>query len=69
MAQTEELSHEHVAQANPYGYFDKEHGEYVITRPDTPRHGSITWVKVCTVGLFPILPEDTLSIETRATGA
>ena len=40
MTQTEELIHEHMPPANPYGYFDKDHGEYVITRPDTP----VPWI-------------------------
>ena len=33
---------------NKYGYFDVENGEYVITRPDTPR----PWVNVISNGVY-----------------
>ena len=35
-------------QPNPYGYFDKAHGEYVITRPDTPS----PWINYLGKGVY-----------------
>ena len=35
-------------QANPYGYFDDEKGEYVITRPDTPS----PWINYLGKGVY-----------------
>ncbi|MGD0002723.1 MAG: glycosyl transferase family 36 [Anaerolineaceae bacterium] len=36
MLQGRNLSQEQTQYTNPYGYFDKDQAEYVITRPDTP---------------------------------
>ena len=35
MTQGKNLRQEQTHQTNPYGYFDKDQREYVITRPDT----------------------------------
>jgi cellobiose phosphorylase len=48
MTKEEELVHKHIAQANPYGYFDKDQGEYVITRPDTPT----PWINYLGKGVY-----------------
>ena len=48
MAQAEEITHGHNVHTNPYGFFDKEHGEYVITRPDTPT----PWINYLGKGVY-----------------
>ncbi len=48
-----------------YGYFDDEHREYVITRPDTP----LPWINYpglqAYFGSIPIQPGDTLHRDAR----
>jgi len=42
------LSQEQTQYTNPYGYFDKDQGEYVITRPDTPT----PWINYLGKGMY-----------------
>jgi cellobiose phosphorylase len=48
MTQGKSLTPEPFPPTNPYGYFDKEQGEYVITRPDTPT----PWINYLGKGVY-----------------
>ena len=48
MTQGRNFNQEQTHLANPYGYFDNDQGEYVITRPDTPT----PWINYLGKGVY-----------------